>query len=215
MNDLGAPFFAASYVVLWLLVVVLAITVVAQLHYMGVMFKALDPLVKFKTPDAMLLPGEKLPSARLVDEFGGIWNPADGRRPRVLLFVNLTCKPCENLLNGLIERLQAPNTPQPTRELVLVVGGERQRARDFRARHSIPPAIAVFADPGADSIQRWGVKRTPTAIPIDASSRILSFVESPTLASILELMGLPTAPEEDQGKVAIGTVYTRTGGMQP
>jgi hypothetical protein len=210
MNDFfGTPIFVASYVVLWILTVGLAVTVVAQLHFMGVLFRVLDPVLKFKTPQAKLQPGQPLPSARLVDEFGGVWDVAGVRRARLLLLVNMTCRPCEDLLNRLIPNLQGPVTSRATREVVIVVLGERKHAHELRARHSIPVRMSVLADPGADAVQRWGVQGTPSAILIDANSRVMSLVESPSFALVLELMGLPTEAEAEPRTIILEQVLTR------
>jgi hypothetical protein len=206
MTDTVISVLIVSYVVLWVVVIGLTVAVVAQMHYMGVLFSALDPVLKFKTPDARVQPGQRLPATRLVDEWGGLRNVAVEPGARVLLFVNLSCGSCGDLLGRvvpLVERAQVWS-----RELIVIVLGDREHARQLRARHGIPEAVTVLADPGADAIQRWGVARTPTAVPIDSKSRVLSFVESPTLPLLLDLLGIAAPSEPGPPRMAVGTVFT-------
>lgn len=209
MNELIPPVMLASYIVLWLIVVVLVITVIAQLHYMGVLFNALDPLLKFKSPNAKLQRGQQLPSATLVDELGGLWNVSNDNQPRVLLFVSSACKSCKQLLDDLIPVLVNDRLRDLIRPLTVVVLGDRERARALRAGHAIPSEITVVADPGDYSIDRWGIARTPTAIPIDEQSRVLSIIESPTVASVLEVMGVASPDLQEPRMVAVGTAFRR------
>ena len=178
--------FVTSYVVLWLLVIALVVIVVAQLHYMGVLFDALDPVLKLKVPRAKLQLRERLPVTRLVDEFGSVWDVSDVDRARVLLFVSTTCKACDELLGKLGPTLRAYR--ELGREPVVIVVGEPAHAVDLRARFAIPSAVSVLADPGRDSLQRLGITKTPTAIPVDAEARVESFIEAPSADKIIELL---------------------------
>jgi methylamine dehydrogenase accessory protein MauD len=92
---------AASYLVLWVLVVVLALVVVSLARQVGVLNARLGPPGLRTSDDEGPRLGEAPAAATLTDIHGTSVTVGGPGRPRVLLFVSPGCGICEQLLPAL------------------------------------------------------------------------------------------------------------------
>lgn len=150
---------AASYVVLWLLVLALSVVVVALARQIGTLHLRLGPRGALEVDD------EGPPLGEALEPFDGsdingtpvaIGGP--GRR-RVLLFVSPGCRMCEELLLGLPAIAQASGA-----DAIAVTDVDAKESEiAYRARVRIP----VIA--GVELAQRYGVPGTPFAVVLDST----------------------------------------------
>ncbi len=152
-----------SNLVLWVVVAVLAVTLLALARQVGVLHERVAPLGAMATQTAVEI-GEKAPEFDLLDLEGGKLHiggtRADGRG-QLLLFVSPICPMCKKLMGAV--RSFARRERRAV-ELVLLGDGEREAHRAMAAAHAVrdlPFAISPIVG------MRFGIGKLPYAVLLD------------------------------------------------
>lgn len=150
---------AASYVLLWLLVLALCAVVVALARQIGMLHLRLGPRGALEIDDEGPALGETPPAAFARDADGDVSLAVPGQR-RLVLFVSPGCTLCRQLLPGLGPVASAAGyTAYAVSDLDL---GETRRA--FAGAH---PDTRVLSGP--EVAPAWNVPGTPFAVVVDES----------------------------------------------
>lgn len=152
---------AASYVVLWLLVLVLMVVVVALARQIGTLHLRLGPRGALEMDEEGPQLGEMLPDHRVTDADGGAVTIGGPGEAQFLLFVSPGCGVCEQVLPGVGAVAQigklAPYvlTDVDAEETRLVYQGKRLSvplvpAGGFVMEYGIPgtPYVVITGDDG-------------------------------------------------------------------
>lgn len=148
---------AASYAVLWLLVIALAAVVVALARQVGTLHLRLGPRGALEIDDEGPPLGELLEPHDAI-ALGGDAAPIGGPgRAQLILFVSPGCRMCEEVLPALpaLARRYAA-------EARIVTDVDHADSERAFARGASAPVIA-----GADIVARYGIPGTPYVVAID------------------------------------------------
>ncbi|MDE3075844.1 MAG: hypothetical protein KGJ86_10485 [Chloroflexota bacterium] len=187
--------FLASYAAVWVVLICLIVMTVASLRHLGLMYEALNPVVRFSTAASILKLGESLPRIQLTDLEGGpasLNSPVDGKF-RLLVLVQPSCEPCHSILARLGSNAVTVNDGWvPT----VVVVGTIDAARRLRSEHDLF-ATPFFLDARLESPSVWGITGTPYALVLDSNGRVQRKVPSPQPDELLQI--LQAAPASQVG----------------
>jgi thiol-disulfide isomerase/thioredoxin len=159
--------FVASYVTLWILVVVLAVLVILMYRHFGMM--------SMGTLEGVQRDG--LPLGSQAPTIGGItadgvdraWEPRTGR-PQVLLFAAPDCEPCATVMP--IVNKMATSPAGKALDFSAIVPGPR--AEVVRMTQLYNPPYLVLAEDGSGAFNRFRVRVTPFGFIIGADGRVLA-----------------------------------------
>ncbi len=154
-------FLAVSYVILWLLVVLLFVALFALYNHFGNLY-----LVSRENRVAQGQPAGDFVRAFEAESVDGTpaFMPADG--PTVLLFLSTTCNICKVLLDGL----DPLRSSHPSVSVVLICAGRQNMVRAWAGNMS--EKVTVIADPHARIRRLYDVDITPFAIAVGADYRV-------------------------------------------
>ena len=196
--------FITSYVVLWLLVVILALLMVVTLRHLGVFFDAMGPLIHLTREEALLKINDPLPPVtfRDADSTTVILEELASTRT-LLLMVSPSCSACDNALSVFREGQSSRWFEGWT--AIVVLSSSPDEVRSFRASYSIDSSVVVLADEDSRSFRAWGVPRTPSLLVVDQSLHIQRKIANVTARQIDELLithpesiGIPATEDLDR-----------------
>jgi methylamine dehydrogenase accessory protein MauD len=159
-----------SQIVLWIVVVVLALTVVALVRQIGVLHERVAPLGALSTKNAVEV-GQVAPQFDVIDLAGRplhIGGRSPDERSQLLLFVSPSCPMCKKLLP--VARSFARSERRGV-ALVLMGDGDRPSHEALIAEHrlqDVPFALAPIVG------INLGIGKLPQAVLIDAEGVIRS-----------------------------------------
>jgi hypothetical protein len=172
---------AASYVLLWLLVIALSAIVVALARQIGTLHLRLGPRGALEMDDEGPPLGEPPPAAFATDPDGNDVNLAAPGHRRVVLFVSPGCGTCGQVLPGLHAVASAAGhaayavSELDVDEIRLSFGGGGSSRRDRRAerssggdRRAERAADRVLSGP--EVAGAWSVPGTPYAVVLDENA---------------------------------------------
>lgn len=149
---------AASYLVLWMLVIVLSVVVVALARQIGTLHMRLGPRGALEIDDEGPPLGEA-PEAREVNDVGGGAVTLGGPGPQqLILFVSPGCGVCEQVLPAL------PAIARNGQLVPYVVTDVDNTEAELAFGHQNIPAPLISAP---DLIQRYNVPGTPYVVITD------------------------------------------------
>lgn len=149
---------AASYVVLWALVVLLGITVIALARQIGTLHLRLGPRGALEMDEEGPPLGTALPEENLLDVEGVERSVGGPGTSQLLLFVSPGCTVCEQVLPG-IPAVARSSSLVP---FVLTDVDEHETRRAYRSKDIGAPLI-----PARFAVERYEVPGTPYAIVLD------------------------------------------------
>ncbi len=149
---------AASYVVLWLLVVMLAFVVVALARQVGTLHLRLGPRGALEIDDEGPPLGELAPPFNSVAISGARVDVGGPGRAQLLLFVSPGCKVCDEVLPGI----DAVAAVTPFEPLVVTDLDESETKLRFESRDVRAPIV-----PGREVASAYQVPGTPYAVVLD------------------------------------------------
>lgn len=154
-------FLAVSYVILWLLVIVLFIALLALYNHFGNLY-----LVGRENRESMGQVTGDYVRAFEAEALDGtpVFMPADG--PLILLFVSTVCSVCKVLLDGLTPL----SSSHPAVRVVMIVEGRPNMVRAWTV--DTPGIVTVIADPRGRISKVYGVDISPFAIAVGADHRV-------------------------------------------
>lgn len=150
---------AASYVVLWALVVLLGIIVVALARQIGTLHLRLGPRGALEMDEEGPPLGTALPEETLPDVGGTARAIGGPGEPQLLLFVSPGCIVCEQVLPGI----PAVAKSSALRPFVLTDVDEHETRRAYQSKDVGAPLI-----PARFAAQRYEVPGTPYVIVLDS-----------------------------------------------
>ena len=159
---------AISQVVLWIVVVILAATVLALARQIGVLHERIAPMGAL-TIDKGPAIGDAAPVFDLRDMNGAsvmLGAPSAGGLSTMLMFVSPTCPVCKKLLP--IVKSIALNEAQWLR-VVFTSDGEEAAQREFVGRHRLETFPMVLS---SELGMRYRVGKLPYAVLIDEEGRV-------------------------------------------
>lgn len=182
----------ASYIFLWILVVVLAVAVFALYQHFGQMYLNSELGRNDQGPPI----GEQLPRMVAVDVRG---TPIDLPRGAntLLAFMEVDCKLCGELRPALISFANE----KPEVDVVAVVAGRAAEVEKFG--RTLSEHVSVVADPAGRLTTRFGVGAFPFAMRVDNSGivKLKALVNGRAGLDALEAASNGTAA--DHGREAI------------
>jgi methylamine dehydrogenase accessory protein MauD len=149
---------AASYLVLWLLVIVLAVVVVALARQIGTLHMRLGPRGALEMDDEGPALGEAPEARDLVDLRGATMTVGGPGPQQLLLFVSPGCGVCEQVLPAL------PAIARNGHLKAYVVTDADEVEAELAFGHRNVPAPVIAAP---DLIQRYNVPGTPYVVLTD------------------------------------------------
>ena len=149
---------AASYVVLWLLVVALSVVVVALARQIGTLHLRLDPRGALEIDDEGPALGEAVPPLQTTDINGREVVVGGPGKAQLLLFVSPGCRLCDQVLPSLrVIADQGRLTP-----LVIADSDPGETALHYGSRRPNLPVVA-----SQEAAQAYGVPGTPYVVVLD------------------------------------------------
>lgn len=168
---------AASYVVLWLLVLALCVVVVALARQIGTLHLRLGPRGALEIDDEGPPLGEAIEPYAGTDITGAPVSVAGPGRAQLLLFVSPGCRMCEEVIPGIPALVRGSETDP----ILITDVDARESELTYRARVRIP----VIA--GAELVRLYGVPGTPFAVVLDATGVVRA---KGTINNLEQLEGL-------------------------
>jgi methylamine dehydrogenase accessory protein MauD len=178
--------FVASYVVLWIVVIVLAVLVVLMYRHFGMMsMGTLEGVQRDGLPVGSMAPTIGGITAEGVDR---AWEPKTGK-PQLLLFAAPDCEPCATMMP--IVNKMARSAAGEKLDFSAVVPGPRPEV--VRMTQLYNPPYPVIAEDGSGAFNRFRVRVTPFGFIIGADGRVLAkglCGDASRLKDLLEAAGL-------------------------
>lgn len=152
--------FSVSYVLLWMIVILLSVALFILYSHVGERFL-------LKSREGFSLHGPELTKRiepHVLSDVSGFRITLGGSspKPRLVIYVSTNCEPCRDLLNGLPEFVERYGRRVDT---VLVCKGEVAEARAFAA--GLPTEILVCVDENGDIAKSYHILMTPYALSLD------------------------------------------------
>jgi len=158
--------FYASFVALWLLVVVIAVLVALLYRHFGLMvLGTLEGVQRDGLSVGAVAPAF---SAVTADGQDARWEPTRGR-PQLLIFATPDCAPCAEILPH-VNRLAA--AVGHDLGITTVVPGPQEDAEQLAGRYR--PPYRVLAEDGSGVFGRYKVRVTPFVFLVGGDGRILA-----------------------------------------
>ena len=155
---------AVSNAMLWLVVVVLAVTLLAVVRQLGVLHERIAPVGALMLAKGLKV-GELVPTIAAQDLEGRSINVGMARtdeRATMIVFVSPTCPVCKTLLPVLKSSL---TSERDWLDIILASDGETAAQREFVMAHRLGGFPYIVSAPLGISYQ---VSRLPFAVLIDA-----------------------------------------------
>lgn len=154
----------ASYIVLWLLVLLVVLSVVVLFRQLGVLHLRFGPRGALSTEEGPELQAPA-PVVDSVDTSGRTWRVGGTGQPTTLVFVSPQCSICEDLLPAI--RAVHRSIPPDSQLMVVSTGNDEVSASHARRLKPVP----VLADPSVAEVFR--VVATPFAVHVDGSGLVV------------------------------------------
>jgi methylamine dehydrogenase accessory protein MauD len=148
---------AASYVALWILVLVEAVAIFALYHHFGEMYLSSREGRAQQGPEL----GSSLQPRELVDLQGSAVRLPSAAAPALLLFASTTCRPCQKLRPELRELAAR----RGSLEALVVCAGEQDEVRRWSAE--LDGRVRVVADRSGRLALDYGIALTPFCVAVD------------------------------------------------
>lgn len=165
----GAPVFQVSYFALWLLVLCQSLVLLEMVRRSATQRQSETGNVEDSSIDQLLPTGALLPAfeAQDLETESRVSHSALQGSQTLMVFVTPTCTTCHQLAGELLEFGQRTNA-----RLAVVCQGELSACAAV-ANTSFPGAMALHDD-GSIALS-FRIRRTPTAVLVDAEGRILKY----------------------------------------
>lgn len=190
-----------SYLLLWVIVLCLSVTVIAILRHFGVLYEAVNPLLRFTTASTLRL-NEPLPALPLVAPRG---DAIELRRFRnfalFILLVQLGCPACDDALEELREAIGTASVA-PAWRIVVVVLGDMSAAAKLQDQMRLDSDVFILATPSRGARQTWSITSTPSALIVDAGGRVQRRILGVTSEQVYTI--LKAGPAEHVDSIALG-----------
>ena len=178
--------FWTSYGILWVVVLVLGAAMIVMLReHADLLLGSREGRSRLHgLPEGTTVPRLDGEEVRLVAMAPG--------RPRVILFMAVTCDPCwrrrPQISHFAADQAEAVET-------VVCCSGPVERVREFAGE--LGPEVSVIADPSGDTSASWRVYMTPFAVGVDRDGVVRGKVANPAYDNLTLLSRVLVAGVED------------------
>lgn len=172
--------FIVSYIVLWVLWLIVTVILVSVLRNLGIVYRSLEALspAANRAPTA-LKAGDRLPDVTWRTLAGDpvTIGTLDSHRQAVAL-VSPSCEPCLAYLRDIAAATLDPDPLDRSVRLGVVVSlGDDAETKQFLHKvGELPADVRVVVDSSREVSSRWGITATPTTIIIDDDLRVVRHI---------------------------------------
>jgi Redoxin len=186
----------ASYLVLWVLMLVVAVVLISVLHNLGVVYATLKQSRRQGGPSTNLKPGQVLPEAIFQTLDGKTKTTSDLRgTPRAIALVSPSCGSCVEYLRSIAEKQPPMDLLDLSGlDLVIVSLGDVDGTVNLLERAGLLGlSSSVLLDPHREATEKWGLSATPTTVMVDANLQVVRQIfgegerTQPALTSTIEV----------------------------
>ena len=179
--------FWTSYGILWVVVLILGVGMIVMLReHADLLLGSREGRSRLHgPPEGTTVPRLEGEEVRLA--------PTTPGRPRVVLFMAVTCDPCWRRRPQV--SLFAADQAEAV-ETVVCCSGPVDRVREFAGE--LGPEVSVIADATGDTSASWRVFLTPFAIGVDRNGMVRGKVANPAYDNLTLLSRLLVAGGEDE-----------------
>ena len=160
-----------SYVVLWILFLVVATVLLVMLRNPAIFFNsvAMSPGPNLRLMSTKIVPGEMLPELTIQTLAGDSVQVSTFRGMKTAFFViSPHCAVCMNVLKEIVENGTEPDLLGPTvRRQVIVSLGDASDTSEVIHQVGLNQNIPVLVDVDSNVLTAWDIKGTPTKIIVD------------------------------------------------
>ena len=161
----------ASYLVLWVLLLVMAVALVSMLRNVGELAEAVKRL-HVPRDTVTLQPGKTAPVLALTtaDE-STVATAAFTGTPTTYAVISPGCGPCRSFIEAIGADLPLEVFPATMQRVIISTAP--LDADNGAAIPMLPPDVTVLFDTDNRAAAQWGARSTPTFITLDADGRYL------------------------------------------
>lgn len=164
-----------SYILLWIIVLIVIITLASIIRNLGVIYEALPRASDLLPPVTKLTHGEALPELTL-STLAGKRVPLSAYRGQrmAISVVSHNCPACHRFLDEVGRNNSDPDPLDvAVRRRLIVALGSASEAANLVRTGGIDQDITVLADPDGEAGQKWGVAAVPTTIVVDQDLHVV------------------------------------------
>lgn len=172
----------ASYVALWVLLLVGAIALVSMLRNVG---ELADAVKRLHVPrdTVTLQPGNTAPVLALTTADGStVATAAFTGTPTTYAVISPGCGPCRSFVDAL--GADRPLDMFPATERRVIISTAPLDADNGNIPYTLPLDVTVLLDTDNQAAAQWGARSTPTFITLDADGRYLKHTIGFTLPAV-------------------------------
>jgi thiol-disulfide isomerase/thioredoxin len=164
-----------SYIVLWLLFLVVAIVLLGVLRNLGVLYESIQTQSATRSPLSKLVNGQILPETELQSLSGAPISLATfAGEKTAFLIMSPSCGPCRALLSDVGNAVIDLDPLDPTvQRAVLLSLGEASRTAEFAQQSGVPPTVPILIDAEGVIVREWGIAQTPTTVIVNEQQQIV------------------------------------------
>jgi|GEM_PF-3579631 len=156
----------ASYVALWLLLVLIAIGLLSALYHLGVIYNRLESNTLRFPPPTKISPGDIVPEVTLIAQDGSPSSIAQfSGEKTAFVVVSPDCAPCLEFLegvksdNGMVDR--------SVYRIVIMSIGDLASTMELARKADVSSEIPLLIDTERMLEEVWGVSTTPIMLTTD------------------------------------------------
>jgi hypothetical protein len=170
--------FMLSYVVLWVLFVVISLILIGVLHNIGVIHTSLARLTGEDRVPAKIKISDALPPIKLQGLNGDdLYLSESIIAGSAITVVSPSCSPCHTFLKQIQEQdYQIKRTLLGFQKHIIICVSEIERAQTMTSAlvvfQNSKSEVVILADPTELSRNTWGINATPSTIVIDNFGRV-------------------------------------------
>lgn len=156
-----------SYIVLWVLLLLIALVLVSILRNMGTLFDTLQKWQPMGEPPVNLVAGEPVTDIQLhtlsgeertISTFQGV--------PTTIAIISPGCGPCRELMQTVARGEPMLPTAQAAQQIIVSTGSVTETATLVQ-QTALPSTVPVLIDHQQALSNQWGISSTPTIVQLD------------------------------------------------
>ncbi len=198
----------AAFITLTVLVLLLTVTVIGLMRRTALVLERAESAISTLPGPGVAMgvgPGTEVPAFETTNSAGDRWRSHRERgRPRVMLFVDAGCAPCERLIN----EIQASPVSLGDAELVMVTREPDGRLSDLGNRYT------VLMDTDGAVSEAFGTSITPNAFAVDADGVVVAREVPASAEALARLAGALSVMSDDALERGSSTSHDRARGAR-
>jgi hypothetical protein len=164
-----------SYIVLWILFLVVAIALLSILRNLGVIYESLVTTRATSVGNTKLVAGEALPNLTLQTLAGEPITLSKFESVKAAFsIVSPECVPCHRFLRAIAtDRAVIDPLDSSVRQRIIISVGDPLATEALARLVQLPHHLPVMVDIGHSIADMWGVTTTPTTVIVDENFRVV------------------------------------------